>query len=95
LTIEASITSALRDPVGVDHEQSDHECQTKLQKIPEILTVDELVKLLDAIPEPFRTVVFLDGASGLRVGELSGILLAADDADRQLDILASTIGTTQ
>jgi integrase len=42
----------------------------KRQKIPEILAVDELVKLLDAIPEPFRTAVFLDGASGLRVGEL-------------------------
>ena len=33
----------------------------KRPKIPEILTVDELVKLLDAIPEPFRTAVFLDG----------------------------------
>ena len=45
----------------------------KRQKIPEILTVDELVSLLDAIPEPFRTAVFLDGASGLRVGELLGL----------------------
>jgi integrase len=31
------------------------------------------VSLLDAIPEPFRTAVFLDGASGLRVGELLGL----------------------
>ncbi|HXQ32972.1 MAG TPA: hypothetical protein VN843_03000, partial [Anaerolineales bacterium] len=44
----------------------------KRQTIPEIFTVDELVKLLNAIPEPFRTAVFLDGASGLRVGELLG-----------------------
>jgi len=45
----------------------------KRQAVPEILTVDELVKLLNAIPEPFRTAVFLDGASGLRVGELLGL----------------------
>lgn len=45
----------------------------KREKVPEVLTVDELVKLLTAIPEPFRTAVFLDGASGLRVGELLGL----------------------
>jgi integrase len=45
----------------------------KRQKITEILTVDELISLLDVIPEPFRTAVFLDGASGLRVGELLGL----------------------
>ena len=45
----------------------------KREKVPEVLTVGELVKLLAAIPEPFRTAVFLDGASGLRVGELLGL----------------------
>jgi site-specific recombinase XerD len=45
----------------------------KRQSVPEILTIDELVKLLKAVPEPFRTAVFLDGASGLRVGELLGL----------------------
>jgi len=45
----------------------------KREKVPEVLTVDELIKLLAAIPEPFRTAVFLDGASGLRVGELLGL----------------------
>lgn len=45
----------------------------KRQPVPEVLTVDELVKLLSAIPEPFRTAVFPDGSSGLRVGELSGL----------------------
>ena len=45
----------------------------KREKVPEVLTVDELAKLLAAIPEPFRTAVFLDGASGLRVGELLGL----------------------
>jgi integrase len=57
----------------------------KRQKIPEILTVDELVSLLDAIPEPFRTAVFLDGASGLRVGELLG--LKWEDVDFERDVI--------
>jgi len=43
------------------------------QTVPEVLTIEELVKLLEAIPEPFRTAVLLDGASGLRVGELLGL----------------------
>jgi integrase len=61
--------------VGVGHQEPDHECSTerKRQSVPEILTIDELVKLLNTIPEPFRTAVFLDGASGLRVGELLGL----------------------
>lgn len=56
----------------------------KRQKIPEILTVDELVSLLDAIPEPFRTAVFLDGASGLRVGELLGLKWEDVDFERNV-----------
>jgi integrase len=56
----------------------------KRQKIPEILTVDELVSLLDAIREPFRTAVFLDGASGLRVGELLGLKWEDVDFERNL-----------
>jgi integrase len=45
----------------------------KREAVPDVLTVDELVRLLSAIPEPFRTAVFLDGSSGLRVGELLGL----------------------
>lgn len=45
----------------------------KRQSAPAVLTVYELVKLLSVIPEPFRTAVFLDGSSGLRVGELLGL----------------------
>ena len=45
----------------------------KRQSAPEVLTVDELVRLLSTIPEPFRTAVLLDGSSGLRVGELLGL----------------------
>lgn len=56
----------------------------KREKIPEILTVEELVKLLAAIPEPFRTAVFLDGSSGLRVGELLGLKWEDVDFDRSV-----------
>jgi integrase len=55
------------------------------QSVPAVLTVDELVKLLSAIPEPFRTAVFLDGASGLRVGELLG--LKWEDVDFKKNVI--------
>ena len=64
----------------------------KRQKIPEILTVDELVKLLDAIPEPFRTAVFLAGASGLRVGELLGLKWEDVDFERNVIHIKRSIG---
>ena len=57
----------------------------KRQSVPAVLTVDELVKLLIAIPEPFRTAVFLDGASGLRVGELLG--LKWEDVDFKQNVI--------
>jgi integrase len=56
----------------------------KREKIPEILTVKELIDLLAAIPEPFRTAVFLDGSSGLRVGELLGLKWDDVDFDRNV-----------
>ena len=56
----------------------------KRQRVPEILTVQELVELLGAIPEPFRTAVFLDGSSGLRVGELLGLKWEDVDFDHNL-----------
>lgn len=57
----------------------------KRQAVPEVLTVDEVVKLLNAIPEPFRTAVFLDGSSGLRVGELLG--LKWEDVDFKRNVI--------
>lgn len=57
----------------------------KRQSVPAVLTVDELVKLLSAIPEPFRTAVFLDGSSGLRVGELLG--LKWEDVDFKKNVI--------
>jgi len=57
----------------------------KRQTIPEVLTVEEIIKLLNAIPEPFRTAVFLDGTSGLRVGELLG--LKWEDVDFKQNVI--------
>jgi integrase len=56
----------------------------KRERTPEILTVKELTDLLRAIPEPFRTAVFLDGSSGLRVGELLGLKWEDVDFDHNV-----------
>lgn len=42
----------------------------KRENAPQILTVEELKKLLSALEEPYKTMVFLDAATGLRVSEL-------------------------
>lgn len=63
----------------------------KRQAVPDVLTVDELVRLLSAIPEPFRTAVFLDGASGLRVGELLGLKWEDVDFEKQVIYIRRSI----
>lgn len=49
------------------------------QKEPDILEVKELTGLLDALPEPFRSMVFVAAATGLRRGELIGLQWADVD----------------
>lgn len=49
------------------------------QKEPEILDVKELTGLLDALPEPFRSMVFVAAATGLRRGEIIGLQWADVD----------------
>jgi integrase len=63
----------------------------KLEAVPDVLTVDELVRLLSAIPEPFRTAVFLDGSSGLRVGELLGLKWEDVDFENQVIYIRRSI----
>lgn len=63
----------------------------KREAVPDILTVDELVRLLSAIPEPFRTAVFLDGSSGLRVGELLGLKWEDVDFEKQVIYIRRSI----
>ena len=43
------------------------------QKEPEILDVKELTGLLNELPEPFRSMVFIAAATGLRRGEFIGL----------------------
>ena len=63
----------------------------KREAVPDVLTVDELVRLLSAIPEPFRTAVFLDGSSGLRVGELLGLKWEDVDFEKQVIYIRRSI----
>jgi len=43
------------------------------QKEPEILDIKELTDLLNALPDPYRTMVFVAAATGLRRGEFIGL----------------------
>jgi integrase len=43
------------------------------QKEPEILDANELSRLLTSLPDPFRSMVFVAAATGLRRGELIGL----------------------
>jgi len=56
----------------------------KRERISESQTVDELISLLDVIPEPFRAAICLDVASGLRLGELLGLKWEDVDFGRNL-----------
>jgi integrase len=49
------------------------------EKEPDILDVEELIGLLDALPDPYRTMVFVAAATGLRRGELIGLKWADID----------------
>jgi hypothetical protein len=51
----------------------------KRQRVPEILTVDEIGKLLVQLTEPWRTAIFLAVTTGLRVSELLGLKWADCD----------------
>lgn len=45
----------------------------KRQRVPDILLPEEIVAILDKLPEPLRTAVELDAFTGLRRGELIGL----------------------
>jgi integrase len=49
------------------------------QREPDILDVKELTGLLDELPEPYRTMVFVAAATGLRRGEFIGLKWADID----------------
>lgn len=45
----------------------------KRERIPDVLTVEEIGKLLVELPEPWRTAVYVAVTTGLRVSELLGL----------------------
>jgi integrase len=45
----------------------------KRQKVPDILTPEEIAAILQEVPEPLRTMIELDAFTGLRRGELIGL----------------------
>jgi integrase len=45
----------------------------KRQKVPDILTPEEIVAILAELPDPLRTMIELDAFTGLRRGELIGL----------------------
>jgi integrase len=49
------------------------------QKEPDILDIKELTDLLGALPNPYRTMVFVAAATGLRRGEFIGLKWADID----------------
>jgi integrase len=51
----------------------------KRQKVPEILTPEEIMAILKELPDPLHTMIELDAFTGLRRGELIG--LQWDDVD--------------
>ena len=55
--------------------------QQGLKKKPAILAGDSLAKLLEHVKEPYRTMVSLIAATGLRIGELLALRWSALDLD--------------
>jgi integrase len=53
------------------------------QKEPDILDIKELTGLLDSLPDPYRTMVFVAAATGLRRGEFIGLKWADIDFEKK------------
>src|SRR5262249_49391047 len=53
-----------RNPIALARQSA------KRQRIPEVLTVEEIRALIGELAEPYRTLVFLAAVTGMRVSEL-------------------------
>ena len=62
----------------------------KRSKVPTVLTIQQIQALLEHLEEPCRTMVLLDAATGLRVGELLGLKWAdVDFAKLEINVTMS------
>src|SRR5207244_2820466 len=55
---------------------------TRRREIPRVLTPGEFKQLLNALGEPYRTMVLVAGCLGLRISEISGLQWGDIDWDR-------------
>jgi len=64
----------------------------KRSKIPTVLAIEQIQALLGHLEEPCRTMVLLDAATGLRVGELLGLKWADVDFEKlEINITRSVV----
>jgi integrase len=60
-------------------------------KEPAVLTVDEVMRLADAIDPRYRTLVLIGAFGGLRIGELAGLQFRDFDPDRNVIRVRRTV----
>ena len=64
----------------------------KRSKVPTVLTIQQIQALLEHLEEPCRTMVLLDAATGLRVGELLGLRWADVDFEKlEINVTRSVV----
>ena len=62
-----------RNPITGPVKGSGVRVSSKRMSIPDILTIEEMQKLISAVPLRERVLIFLDMVTGLRRGELAGL----------------------
>lgn len=64
----------------------------KRSKVPTVLSIEQIQALLEHLEEPCRTMVLLDAATGLRVGELLGLKWADVDFEKlEINVTRSVV----
>jgi len=81
-----------RNPITGPVRGSGVRVSAKRMSIPDILTIDEMQKLISAVPLRERVLIFLDMVTGLRRGELAGLKWAdIDFLNLQINVSRSVV----
>jgi integrase len=81
-----------RNPITGPVKGSGVRVSAKRMSIPDILTIDEMQKLLSAVHLRERVLIFLDMVTGLRRGELAGLKWADIDFSKlQINVSRSVV----